>query len=110
MKLSRISSVAMYGSVALLVLACAATVLPVPTDAQASKLRESGMQVTAEDLAIGKQTLETTCTKCHGVKGPSDARDSDWPQTLAAMSAKAGIDSVTTWRIKAYMTAVNLPK
>jgi len=87
-------------------LACAAASLREPSIADVQVLQARGEPATLSDLQEGKFILEHSCSRCHSSPDAGDGADSDWPNLLSRMSTKAGLDSVSTWRVKVYMASL----
>jgi len=73
-----------------------------PTMAQSAN--EQGFS--REQLAAGRNLLVTRCISCHSLVSVSKYPAQRWPELVASMSGRAGLDEIQRAQVTAYLVAV----
>ena len=82
---------------------------PVVSPAMVASASEQGFP--SEHLTAGRNLLLTRCISCHSLVPISKYPAERWPEIVASMSERAGLDETQRAQITAYLVAArkNLP-
>lgn len=85
-------------AVAVLLSACGATKLVIPSSADAERGSQKFPGVTVASLNEGKSLFEQNCGKCHGLKDPTKRDEEKWnsvvPRMVKKVNKKAGKEEI----------------
>ena len=90
----------------LLAAACARTVMPsaTPADADAASRRWPG--TTVADLAAGRDLYIARCTGCHQPVPPDQVAPADWPAHIAEMKQRSHLDESQASLVERYLVTM----
>lgn len=75
------------------------------TMTDAEKVAEVKKNFTPQQLEEGKMVFETSCNKCHKLKGPETRSVAKWERVLPRMSSKAKLSDDDAAKVRAYVLA-----
>lgn len=109
--MKRIFIPAVFAAVSFLVATCAAKKTAVVTKpTSGSSLLESAKLIdpnaTQTMLDMGKQTLTTTCARCHGAKDPLKFSAEEWNKDMERMIVKAKMTEDQASPLRLYTAAL----
>ena len=111
--LERLSVATFRASVLPLGLACAAVVgacapaMPEPSANDATMAAKRYPGVTVEDLAAGRTTYVSKCSRCHNLFRPSERSPEAWPAIVKDMGARAKLSADETAAVERYVVTMS---
>lgn len=87
--------------------ACAGVALPVATDVDATRARDRYPDVTAMDLAHGRQLYQGRCGACHRPVTPSAVPSDEWPRHVRKMTPRARLSDAEAALVERYLVTMS---
>lgn len=84
----------------------ASTHLPVASPADVSRASSRFPDVTATELASGRQLTASRCGGCHAAPEPSSRPANDWPEHVIEMKRRARLDDAEARAIERYLVTM----